>query len=637
MRIDVKKQLIWGPRSQRDRFFERAQELGVIEFIGTEESDRNDEIQLLIDALHVLRTMVPVKQAHPQHFYSPNMLARQIIDYKNRLENLYEQKRTVQKEIARIQPFGEFSLSTLKQIGEESGRIMQFFFAKSGKVNDLPSDVILINTAHQLDYFLSISKEKIHPVGLTEIIIERSLSDLRNDLALYESEIDRWEVELGALSHQKRVLVNGLATALNERHLEIAKGKTKQVVEDGLFVVESWIPKNKLEVVYQLADELNIYIEQIAIEKKDKVPTYLENRGWGRLGEDLVNIYDIPSNTDRDPSLWVFIAFGIFFAMIVADIGYGLVLLGITSLLFMKFRKKVSAGIRRAMKLGIWLGIGCIIWGVLLTSFFGIEAKPDSPLRKPSLVHWMVKRKASYFSEQKPEAYKELIQEYPEAAKASTPMDLLMSVNKSQDGRDNYVIYSNFTNNILIELSIFIGVIHILTSFGRYLDRRWSSLGWMIFLIGGYAYFPSVIKATSLIYFILNVPAEEAAQIGLWMIYGGIGLATLLAIIQNKWAGLVEPMHVISVFADVMSYLRIYALSLAGMIMASTFNHIGMSMPFYIGFIIILAGHLVNITLAMMGGVIHGLRLNFIEWYHYSFDGGGYRFRPLRTIKEENK
>jgi len=95
-------------------------------------------------------------------------------------------------------------------------------------------------------------------------------------------------------------------------------------------------------------------------------------------------------------------------------------------------------------------------------------------------------------------------------------------------------------------------------------------------------------------------------------------------------------MHVISVFADVMSYLRIYALSLAGMIMGSTFNHIGSSMPLYIGLFIILAGHLVNITLALMGGVIHGLRLNFIEWYHYSFEGGGYHFSPLFVIKEEN-
>ncbi len=271
----------------------------------------------------------------------------------------------------------------------------------------------------------------------------------------------------------------------------------------------------------------------------------------------------------------------------------------------------------------------------MLTSFFGIEARPDSDLRAPSLIHWMVKKKAEYFLEKKPEAYKELVQDHPEAGKASDAMSFLMSVNKPTEGRDNFVIYADFTNNVLIELSIFIGVIHIIISFCRYLDRSWSGAGWVIFLIGGYCFFPQVINATSLIYYIFAIPAAPAAALGLWMVYGGIALAGILAFAQNKWVGLVEPMHVISVFADVMSYLRIYALSLAGMIMGTTFDHIGVSLPLYVGVFVILAGHLVNITLAIMGGVIHGLRLNFIEWYHYSFEGGGHQFRPLFTIKEE--
>ena len=633
MRVDVKKHLILGPVSQRDRFLEEIQELGVVEFIGPMETERTDEIQNFIDALHVLRTMVPVKQAHPQHFYSPNMLARQINDFKTRLEHLEEEKRMLEKEIARIEPFGEFSLSPIHEL-EAEGRVVQFFFAKSGKVQDLPTEVIPIRSEHELDYFMSVAKTKVRVPGLTEIVIQRSLTDLQHSLALREKEMDHLEIELGALAHQKKTLVNGLTKLLDERHLEMAKDKTQEVASGEVFAVETWIPKNKINEVQKLAKEHSILVELIAVEKKDKVPTYLENKGWGRLGEDLVNIYDTPSSTDRDPSLWVFIAFGIFFSMIVADMGYGLVLLAICSILGFKFRK-LQGGVKRAIKLGIWLAVGCILWGVMLTSFFGIETRPDSELRSASVIHWMVKRKAEYFLDKKPEAYKELIHDHPEAAKATTPMQLLMSVNKKNEGQDNYVIYSDFTNNILIELSIFVGVIHIIISFCRYLDRNWSAAGWIIFLLGGYGFFPKVIKATTLLYFVFDIPVEPAAKFGLWMVYGGIGIAALLAFIQKRWAGLVEPMHVISVFADVMSYLRIYALSLAGMIMAATFNHIGVSMPLYIGVLVILAGHVVNITLALMGGVIHGLRLNFIEWYHYSFEGGGIQFRPLRTIRKE--
>jgi V/A-type H+-transporting ATPase subunit I len=69
--------------------------------------------------------------------------------------------------------------------------------------------------------------------------------------------------------------------------------------------------------------------------------------------------------------------------------------------------------------------------------------------------------------------------------------------------------------------------------------------------------------------------------------------------------------------------------------MASTFNNLGEVLGFFIGFVVVLLGHSVNIFLGIMGGVIHGLRLNFLEWYHYSFQGGGKLFNPLRRFTVE--
>ena len=56
-------------------------------------------------------------------------------------------------------------------------------------------------------------------------------------------------------------------------------------------------------------------------------------------------------------------------------------------------------------------------------------------------------------------------------------------------------------------------------------------------------------------------------------------------------------------------------------------------MSFMIGVLVLLIGHLVNIALSLIGGVIHGLRLHFIEWYHYSFEGGGKLHQPLKLFK----
>ncbi len=59
----------------------------------------------------------------------------------------------------------------------------------------------------------------------------------------------------------------------------------------------------------------------------------------------------------------------------------------------------------------------------------------------------------------------------------------------------------------------------------------------------------------------------------------------------------------------------------------------GLRLGLATGFVIILIGHIVNLGLCIQAGVIHGLRLNFLEWYHYSFEGGGRAFNPLRLRK----
>jgi V/A-type H+-transporting ATPase subunit I len=190
-----------------------------------------------------------------------------------------------------------------------------------------------------------------------------------------------------------------------------------------------------------------------------------------------------------------------------------------------------------------------------------------------------------------------------------------------------------FTGNIILEITILIGIIHISCAFLRYLRRNYAGLGWIAFMIGGYLFFPSMLNATTILEFMGWVSKPIAAAFGLQCLYGGIGFALISAVIQHRWKGLGEIANMVQVFADVLSYLRLYALSLAGSIMASTFNQEGAALGLFAGFIVILAGHGINMSLSFMGGVIHGLRLNFLEWYHYCFDGGGRLFKPLHKLK----
>jgi V/A-type H+-transporting ATPase subunit I len=150
---------------------------------------------------------------------------------------------------------------------------------------------------------------------------------------------------------------------------------------------------------------------------------------------------------------------------------------------------------------------------------------------------------------------------------------------------------------------------------------------------GAFLYFPKIVEADSMAQYIRAFENVDVSKFGSQLLMIGMPLVLILALIQEKLKGLLVIMKVIEVFADTLSYLRIYALGLAGMIMAATFNNMGELVGGgVIGGLVIFFGHTINMSLAIMGGILHGLRLNFLEWYHHSFEGGGKRFNPLKLF-----
>jgi V/A-type H+-transporting ATPase subunit I len=288
---------------------------------------------------------------------------------------------------------------------------------------------------------------------------------------------------------------------------------------------------------------------------------------------------------------------------------------------------------KRIFKTFVVLSVGCIVWGLLTTSFFGIEVSPKNPLTKLSLIHYLSEKKADYIFKEKDQVYQEWVKRYPQYGEAGSGAEMLDVEVMEKGGKTTPKMLDEFNDNILLELSLLVGVVHIALSLLRYVGRNWSNLGWVLFLLGGYLYFPRVLDTTSFTQFIFHISKEAASTYGIQLIYIGIGSAALLAMIQKGLKGISEVTNLIRVTADVLSYLRLYALALAGAMLARTFNQLGIEIGLVIGIVVILFGHIINIQISTMAGVIHGLRLNFIEWYHYCFDGGGKLFNPLRKLK----
>lgn len=638
MIVKLHKYLLFGPKKEMDGFFDLAQKAGFIEFIGI---GRKKALEMPSEAKTILSAIKVLKE-HGTHGKTPDVLeespiyfANRVLEKKEEFERLSEEERILEAESARIAPFGDFSKEELLLLEKGGKRQIQFFCMKSDLAREktLPPNVIYIGTEYDLDYFLSIQKERVDFPEMVEILIDKPIGEVKKKLRYTRIQIAQLEREIHEAATFLPLLQRGLLGYLNDYQLQMTKNDVITPLRDALFAIEAWVPETKIKALQGLIGGLKVEAVQIAIEKGDRIPTYQENRGFSRVGEDLVHVYDTPAASDKDPSLWVLVFFALFFAMIIADAGYGLIYLAVG--FFLKWKcKKPTAFLKRFIKLVFITSLSCIVWGTLTASFFGIEIGPNNPFRKVSFLHYMARKKAEYHLEKKDDVYKDYAHRFPQVASARDGHDFLVKTKHIVEGRPIYQALNDFYDSILLEISLFVGMVHISFSFLRNSKRNWAGLGWIVFMIGGYLYFPLFLDATSFLNFLGVISKAASAFYGKYLLYSGLGLVFLLSLLEGKkWGALHEVTNAIQVFADVLSYLRLYALALAGMIMASTFNELGMEAGIFGGTIIILLGHLTNLTLAVMSGVIHGLRLNFLEWYHYSFEGGGRAFDPLRIRK----
>jgi V/A-type H+-transporting ATPase subunit I len=639
MRIDLKKFLFIGTQTDQALFFEKAQEAGIIHFIEGNASkikEVSPEIANFAAAIKVLRGLPTAPQEELTDYALADGLVAKILQLKIKLENLFEEQRIVKLEISRVGIFGNFSTSDIAYIEREGNRKAQFFFAKKGVAAqiELPPELIYIDSDHGLDYFFALNPEPKQYPKFIEMRIEQPVDVLKKRLTEIDNEIHETEQRLKNYSKYSTYLHHALVSKLNHFQLNAAKKHIALALDDQMFVVSGWVPVNKLSELQKLVADMHVHAEEIAIEPTDALPTYLENEGVNRLGEDLVHIYDTPSPTDRDPSLWILASFALFFAFIVGDGGYGLVFLA--AALYIRFKSKgLSFAKVRLLNLATILCVACVIWGVLTGSFFGVSLDPDNPLREASLVQWLVEKKVAYHMSLDDSTYKEWINKYPNLKDVHNPYQFILGAYTTSNGSTNYELLSKMSDGIMMELALLIGIVHVICSMFRYLDRNWINFGWILFIVGCFLYFPSYLNAPTITQYIFHIPLAKAATAGLYLIAGGVIIATVISVMIFKLKGLLEPMTAIQVFGDIMSYLRLYALGLAGSIVSATINESLSSLNFVIGGLLIIIGHAINMALAIMGGVIHGLRLNFLEWYHYSFEGGGKMFKPLHKMKVE--
>ena len=351
-------------------------------------------------------------------------------------------------------------------------------------------------------------------------------------------------------------------------------------------VMEGWIPEEKEQELIKVFDDFGCAYETLTptVEEYPEVPVKLKNNKITNGLNMVTEMYSLPAYGSLDPNPLMAPFFILFYGLMMADMGYGLLMV-IAALVAMK-KIKPRKGSLSFCQLLLWGGISTFVCGALTGGFFGDAlVKIGQILGKPS--GWG---------------------ELP-------------------------ALFSPMTDSMMVLIgAMVLGLVHLNTGMvinfvkktkrGQLADAIWEEGALWVTLVG-------------IILFVLKIGNVSGVPvvlvIGLVMVfYGGSrsakGLGKLLSIfttLYNTATGW---------FGDILSYSRIMALMLAGSVIATVFNTIGaIANSFWLFIPVFLIGHALNFALNLLGCYVHDLRLQCLEYFGKFYEDGGRPFKPLEV------
>lgn len=576
-----------GLEAEKERFLERLQQVGGTHLIHSREAVEAQDLARELQRVAEARKFLAKKgqKGKPEK----KLDARQICSRREELGHvearLVSEIGALKKERVAAEPWGDFNAEDLEVL-RNKGLHVQFYRVPRKIFESLPLGEIFHQVTRESAAevcFVTFSSEPVDLGVAPERPPARSAAAIDLEISYKQAKLEEIEKEYAALAEHLEALEKAEAELTDLLEYRRAVLNARRELDNRLFVVQCWSPVPADELLGRIGSSFLLYHYVEDPRPEERVPVLLQNPPAFDSGEDLVKVYSYPSYNDFDPSPFVLYCFAVFFGMIVGDAGYGLVLLGLTMWLRRRFPSRSPFAVRFFRLLYV-LSASVIAFGVITASYFGVKLNPQSPLLRVCLFDMTTK-----------------------------------------EGQNQVMI-----------LSILIGMAHIsLSQLIKFrLSRNWSCLGWIVVIWAGY--------------FLVQSRMGKGAEnpVALYGLIAGLAIVFLFSSTSRSpltriAEGLQGLIGIVQIFGDILSYLRLFALGIATVYMAQTFNMLGgrimESIPL-VGAIfaglVLLAGHAINFLLAMMGGVIHGLRLNFLEWYRWCFEGDGLPFRPFQRIAE---
>ena len=467
----------------------------------------------------------------------------------------------------------------------------------------------LLETKYTYFEVISEDKENIYVLTLSskseaEIIMEMLKNNSFSEVKLNiqdtpGEEISKYYEKIKALEHDVEECEKQMATLIDNLpkveivHDYLLNKKLRIMAAENFLrtekvnVIQGYIPTDMerefTQVVKSAVDNV-YYLEISEAQRYDPmVPILLKNSKFAENFESLTAMYALPRYNEIDPTPLLAPFYLIFFGMMGADLGYGILMLIGTLFVLKKFN--LSEGPRRFIKFFYYLSYSVIFWGFLYGSIFG----------------------------------------------GIIPFPIKALFNPAED------------YNLLLVISIAFGLVHIFYGLsinayikirdGKFLDALYDVGFWYLALIGAIGFLlpmvidlPAIVKTISMVIMIIGMAgivlfgARDAASIG-----GRIG------------GGIYELYGISGYVGDFVSYSRLMALGLSGGFIASSINMMAgmVAEKGFIGIIfaaiIFIGGQLFNLGLSLLGAYVHTIRLTFVEFFGKFYEGGGVGFNLFRS------
>ncbi|PJE80602.1 hypothetical protein CI610_00424 [invertebrate metagenome] len=588
----LKKITLYGPEQDKQLILLGLQKLGCIHLIPLKESVPEMAIQAqpaeTSEALTWLeRSPQKRRQVRNKDGIKTDDVVHKVLQNKTLFRETSDQRDQLEQRIREVRPWGEFSFPELSDL---NGQRLWFYVVPNKHIDlletlELPWEII--HQGQERSNVIVISKdeppEDLLPVARSKVG-KHSLSSLESEFEQAEQQLEDILAERESLTRWTYLLSQSMAATQDTASLRQAFNSSQD--EDQFFLIQGWVPQDKQTTVedYVQTQQIAAFIQEP--ESGDNPPTLLDEPDSTGGGGEAMAFFQLPNYRAWDPGNIVFYSFALFFAMIMSDAAYS----ALFGLILWCFRKKIdstTAG-KRLLNMGLFMsGLG-IIWGILIGSYFGVSPTKDALLDSIAFIN---------------------LNDYA----------------------------------AMMKLSVGIGVIHLvianLASAWVNRDRLYAlaPLGWAVLMIGGLTLWLGIMGSLQPVWKTLFGPGMMI--VGALMIFlftSTRPIHKISDLFLRILDGLNAVYKITGAFGDVLSYMRLFALGLSGASLAMTFNNLAIdvlhAMPvlgvLFAGLILLL-GHLLNFALCLMSGVVHGMRLNVIEFFNWGLSDEGYPFKAF--------